>query len=78
MFSVTSLLSQEAQLSMFLNATTSNMEEFSDVILYKKEKDDFEHPFHIKIVLTSFTIVILISIYFVNRRLFKFLRRPNR
>ena len=63
---------------MSSNSTTTNMEEFPAEILYDQEKDDFAHPFPIKIVLSIFTIVILISTYFINRRLFLFLRRPNR
>ena len=63
---------------MSSNSTRTNMDEFPAEILYDQEKDDFDHPFPIKIVLSIFTIVILISTYFINRRLFLFLRRPNR
>ena len=54
------------------------MEKFQDEILYYPENDDFEHPFHIKIILSIFTLIIMISSFIVNRRLFIFLRRPNR
>ena len=54
------------------------MEKFQDEILYHPENDDFEHPFHIKIILSIFTLIIMISSFIVNRRLFIFLRRPNR
>ena len=47
-------------------------------ILFNVKKDDFEFPYHIKIILSTFIVVILISQYVLQRRLFMFLRRPNR
>ena len=54
------------------------MEGFSNEILYQPEKDDFEHPFFIKIMLSVFTVIIVVLAFLINRRLFIFLRRPNR
>ena len=46
--------------------------------IFDPEIDDFEHPFHIKVLLTLIIALILISTHGINFRLFKFLRRPNR
>ena len=47
-------------------------------IIYLPEIDDFEHPLHIKITLGFISILTIITLIVVNRRLFIFLRRPNR
>ena len=47
-------------------------------LIFDPEIDDFEHPFHIKVLLTLIIVVILISTHGINHRLFKFLCRPNR
>ena len=47
-------------------------------ILFNVERDDFEFPFYTKIFFSTFIVVILISQYVLQRRLFMFLRRPNR
>ena len=47
-------------------------------ILFHLEKDDFEHPFHIKIIMTVLSILVILSMFVIKRRLFKFLRRPNK
>ena len=49
-----------------------------EAIIFDEEKDDFEHPFCIKITLSTFTVIIMVLGFFINRRLFIFLRRPNR
>ena len=47
-------------------------------ILFNVKRDDFEFPYHTKIFFSTFIVVILISQYVLQRRLFMFLRRPNR
>ena len=54
------------------------MDNDTEGILFNVEKDDFEFPYLIKIFLSILTVVILISQYVIQRRLFMFLRRPNR
>ena len=54
------------------------MEEFSQEILFNPEQDDFEHPIYIKVVLSIFSVSIMISSYIVIRRLLIFVKRPNR
>ena len=47
-------------------------------IKYVPEINDFEHPLHIKIMLGFISILTIVSLIVINRRLFIFLRRPNR
>ena len=47
-------------------------------IIYQPEIDDFEHPLHIKITLCFISILTVVTLIVINRRLFIFLRRPNR
>ena len=47
-------------------------------IIYLPEIDDFEHPLQIKITLGFFSIFTIVTLIVINRRLFMFLRRPNR
>ena len=47
-------------------------------MIFHQEKDDFEHPFHIKVILTVLSIFMILSMFVIKRRLFKFFRRPNR
>ena len=47
-------------------------------ILFNVKRDDFEFPYHTKIFFSTFIVVILISQYVLQRKLFMFLRRPNR
>ena len=47
-------------------------------IIYLPEINDFEHPLHIKITLGFFSILTIVTLIVINRRLFIFLRRPNR
>ena len=54
------------------------MHNSTDEVLFQLEEEDFEHPLHVKITLSILTILIVFSIYFVDRKLFSFLRRPNR
>ena len=56
----------------------AKMEDFPIEILYQPEKDDFEHPLYIKIMLSTFTVILMVLSVLIQRRLFKFLRRPNR
>ena len=47
-------------------------------MFFQQEKDDFEHPFHIKVTITVLSILITLSMLVIKRRLFKFFRRQNR
>ena len=47
-------------------------------MFFHQEKDDFEHPFHIKVIITVLSILMILSMFVIKRRLFKFLRRPNK
>ena len=47
-------------------------------IIYLPEIDEFEHPLHIKITLAFISILTVVTIIAINRRLSIFLRRPNR
>ena len=47
-------------------------------IFFHQEKDDFEHPFHTRVIMTVLSILIILSMFVIKRRLFKFLRRPNK
>ena len=47
-------------------------------MFFHQEKDDFDHPFRIKVILTVLSILIILSMFVIKRRLFKFLRRPNK
>ena len=49
-----------------------------EAILFDEEKDDFEHPIYIKILLSIFSVFLMVSSYIVIRRLLIFVRRPNR
>ena len=55
-----------------------NLTQEKETIHYLYEKDDFEHPLSIKITLSFFSVLTITSLLVVNRRLFIFLRRPNR
>ena len=48
------------------------------MFLFQAEQDVFEHPAQVKITISILTILILISTVIISRRLFGFLRRPNR
>ena len=54
------------------------MENDTQGILFNVKRDDFEFPDDTKIFLSIFIVVILISQYVFQRRLFMFLRRPKR
>ena len=54
------------------------MDNNTEAILFQEEKTDFEHPFHIKVTMSILSILIIISMFVITRRLFKFFRRPNR
>ena len=57
---------------------SESMTNITSEIEFNQEKDDFEHPLHIKIVLTIITVFIIISIIAIDLSLLNFLRRPNR
>ena len=54
------------------------MNDSTEPMFFQQEKDDFEHPFHIKVIMTVLSILIILSMFVIKRRLFKFLRRPNK
>ena len=55
------------------------MENDTQGILFDVKRDeDFEFTFDTKIFLSTFIVVILVSQYVFQRRLFMFLRRPKR
>ena len=47
-------------------------------MFFQQEKDDFDHPFHIKVTMTVLSILIILSMFVIKKRLFKFFRRPNK
>ena len=47
-------------------------------MLFQQEKDDFEHPIHIKVTISILSILIILSMLLIKRRLFKFFGRPNK
>ena len=61
-----------------LTVNMGNLTQEKDIIHYLHEKDDFEHPLSIKIALGFFSVLTIASLFVINRRLFIFLRRPNR
>ena len=54
------------------------MNNITESICFQEEKDDFEHPVHIKVTISVLSILITLSMFVINKRLFKFFRRPNR
>ena len=54
------------------------MDNNTKVMFFHQEKDNFEHPFHIKVIITVLSILMILSMFVIKRRLFKFLRRPNK
>ena len=54
------------------------MDNITESMIFQQEKDQFEHPFHIKVTISILSILITLSMFVVSRRLFKFFRRPNR
>ena len=54
------------------------MDNNTKAIRFQEEKNDFEHPIHINVTMSIMSILIIISMFVITRRLFKFFRRPNR
>ena len=54
------------------------MDNITKPMFFHQEKDDFEHPYYIKIIMTILSILIILSMFVIKRRLFKFFRRPNK
>jgi hypothetical protein len=54
------------------------MNNSKELICFREERNEFEHPFHIKVTISFLSIVITLSMFVINRRLFRFFRRPNR
>ena len=55
-----------------------NLTQEKETIHYLYEKDDFDHPLSIKIALSFFSVPTITAVIVLTRRLFIFLRRPNR
>ena len=55
-----------------------NLTQEKETIHYLVEKDDFDHPFSIKVALSFFSFLTITVLLVITRRLFTFLRRPNR
>ena len=47
-------------------------------MFFQQEKDNFDHPFNIKVTMTVLSILIILSMFVIKKRLFKFFRRPNK
>ena len=54
------------------------MDNSTEPMIFQQEKDEFEHPFHMKVSISILSVLIILSMLFVNRRLSKFFRRPDR
>ena len=54
------------------------MDNNTEPILFQEEENEFEHPFYIKVTITTISVLITLSTIVINKRLFKFFRRPNR
>ena len=54
------------------------MNNSTEQMLFQEEKNEFEHPFHIKVTITTLSVLITLSSFVINRRLFKFFGRPNK
>ena len=65
-------------LLMFWLNKQQKMNNDTKLMLFQQEKDDFDHPFHIKVTMTVLSILIILSMVVIKKRLFKFFRRPNR
>ena len=61
-----------------LTVNMGNLTQEKEIIHYIHEKDDFDHPLSIKITLSFLSVLTITSLLLINRRLFIFLRRPNR
>ena len=56
----------------------AKMDNSTEPILFQEEENEFEHPFYIKVTITTLSLLITLSTFVINKRLFKFFRRPNR
>ena len=56
----------------------AKMDNSTEPILFQEEENEFEHPFYIKVTITTLSVLITLSTFVINKRLFKFFRRPNR
>ena len=69
---------QKSQNTSIVYQVAILMDNDTQRILFDVQRDDFEFPFDTKIFLSTFIVVILVSQYVFQRRLFMFLRRPKR
>ena len=69
---------QKSQNTSIVYQVAILMDNDTQRILFDVQRDDFEFPFDTKIFLSTFIVVILLSQYVFQRRLFLFLRRPKR
>ena len=56
----------------------AKMNNSAEPILFQEAENEFEHPFYIKVTITTLSLLIALSTFVINKRLFKFFRRPNR
>ena len=54
------------------------MDNNTEAMCFQEERNYFEHPVHTKVTLSVLSILITLSMFVINKRLFKFLRRPNK
>ena len=57
---------------------TAVMDNSTEQMLFKEERNEFEHPFYIKVIITTLSVLLTLSGFGINRRLFKFFGRPNK
>ena len=50
----------------------------TEQMLFQEERNEFEHPFYIKVTITTLSVLFTLSWFVINRRLFKFFGRPNK
>ena len=54
------------------------MNNSTEPICFQEERNEFEHPFHIKVIISFMSILITLSMFVITRRLSRFFTRPNR
>ena len=53
------------------------MNNSTEPICFQEERNEFEHPFHVKVTISSLSILVTLSMSVISRRLSKFFTRPN-
>ena len=72
------MITENKKLKFLNTILRAVMDNITEAMCFQEEKDDFEHPVHIKVTISVLSILITLSMFVINRRLFKFFRRPNR